>query len=106
VDDIGTLLAQIRAYLDAPAGATPDIARMERTLTDGYAHALTLEGERRRIERRIGAVAATLEEGDKEGKAKELGELSRRLELANDQLSQLRSLLNALKARAAAVRVA
>ena len=51
-----TLLEDIRALIQAPleGDAVGARARVERTLTDGYAHALLLEGERRQLERRIG----------------------------------------------------
>jgi hypothetical protein len=46
--------AQIEELLSADA---PTLARMEDTLTEGYAKALALEAERWRLERRIGEVA-------------------------------------------------
>ena len=45
---------QIEELLSADA---PTLARMEDTLTEGYARALALEAERWRLERRIGEVA-------------------------------------------------
>lgn len=38
----------------------PSLATLEDRLTDGYAHALTLEAERLRIERRLGEVDGEL----------------------------------------------
>jgi hypothetical protein len=45
--------AQIEELLGADA---PTLARLEETLTDGYAEALELETERLRIERRLGSL--------------------------------------------------
>ena len=48
------MLEQIEELLGAEE---PTLARMEDTLTEGYAQALALEAERWRLERRIGEVA-------------------------------------------------
>jgi hypothetical protein len=58
----------IEDLLNAPASgaAAPTLARLEEALTDGYAHALALEAERLRLERRISEVAHEL------GKLREL----------------------------------
>jgi len=50
--------AQIEALLDAPANGAdaPTLAYLEEKLTEGYAEALSLETERLRIERRLGAL--------------------------------------------------
>ncbi len=92
----------IRALLDA--GEDVDLVALERTLTDGYAHALSLEAERWRIEKRIGEVAAMLNGTDEEPKTKELASLAKRLEASHLDLVALRSLLASLRARAEAVR--
>ena len=55
IDDIRDLLAAPN-----PAAAKPFLERVDATLTDGYAHALQLEAERWRIERRIAEVVAAL----------------------------------------------
>ena len=48
---------RIRSLLDAPAEAgQPPRAVVEDTLTNGYAYALSLEGERLRIERQLRAL--------------------------------------------------
>ena len=73
----------------------------ERTLTDGYAGALCLEGERLRLERRIGEIAAQIRERE-EGSADELADLSLRLSRASGELKQLRARLAQLRQRAAA----
>jgi hypothetical protein len=52
------LLEQIDELLTASPSSEPaTLARLERTLTDGYAHALSLEAERLRLERRMSEVA-------------------------------------------------
>jgi len=92
----------IQALLAAPENG--DLAALERTLTDGYAKALTLEAERWRIERRIGEVAATLGGGDATAKTKEIVALAQRLEASDADLASLRNLLAALRVRADAAR--
>jgi len=92
----------IRALLDS--GDDVDLVALERTLTDGYAHALSLEAERWRIEKRIGEVAAMLNGTDEEPKTRELAALAKRLEASHLDLVALRSLLASLRARTEAVR--
>jgi len=91
------MLEQIEELLSADA---PTLARMEDTLTEGYAQALALEAERWRIERRLGEVA-------REGRT-DLGEelklLGTRLTRADGELAQLRTLLGTLHERARTVR--
>jgi hypothetical protein len=77
------------------AGA-PSLDSIESTLTDGYAHALALEAERSRIERRLGEVAR--DAGD-EADVREFARLSECLEIAGEELARLRSLLGTLQAR-------
>ncbi len=89
---------QIEELLSADA---PTLARMEDTLTEGYAKALALEAERWRLERRIGEVA-------REGRTdvgEELRSLGTRLTHADGELAELRSLLGTLHERARAVRL-
>ena len=84
---------QIEELLSADA---PTLARMEDTLTEGYARALALEAERWRLERRIGEVA-------REGRTdvgEELKSLGTRLTHADGELTKLRSLLGSLHERA------
>ena len=60
------LLEQIDELLaDAGRGAARSLARLERTLTDGYALALALEAERWRLEQRIAELAGELGDGDR-----------------------------------------
>jgi hypothetical protein len=90
---------QIEKLLSADA---PTLARMEDTLTEGYARALALEAERWRLERRIGEVA-------REGRtdiSEELRSLGTRLTHADGELANLRSLLGSLNERARVARLA
>ena len=71
---------QIEELLSAEA---PTLARIEDTLTEGYAQALALEAERWRLERRIGEVA-------REGRTdvgEELRSLGTRLTRADGELA-------------------
>ena len=96
------LFQQISALIDGPED---DRERIERTLTDGYARALSLEAERWRLEKRIAEVAHTIQRGDVADKAKELSTLAERLDGNEDELVQLRSALGTLRRHARAVRV-
>jgi hypothetical protein len=89
-DDITLLFDRIRVLLDRgePEGEATDA--VEHTLTDGYARALALDGERNRVEDRIRALA---------GSDEHVGEvriLKTRLALVEEELSQLRGLLGSL----------
>ena len=91
--------SQIEELLSADE---PTLARMEDTLTEGYARALALEAERWRLERRIGEVA-------REGRTdigEELRSLGTRLTHADAELANLRSLLGSLHERARVARLA
>ena len=105
---IPALLEQIDQLLTA--SSSPDepatLARLERTLTDGYAHALSLEAERLRLERRMSELAGELHDGNREQKAEELVQVSRRISLAGDEIDHLRTTLAELRARARVVRAA
>ena len=107
-DAIPTLLAEIDELLTEPSSAEQPttLARLERTLTDGYAHALALEAERWRLERRMSELAAELHDGNQELKAKELALLSARLSSNADVLTGLRGTLLQLRERATALRAA
>ncbi len=96
------LFDEINALIGA---STRDLAAIERTLTDGYAHALSLEAEKWRIEKRISEVAQSLQRGDTAKKAQELSTLAKRLDGNAGDLSQLRGLLSQLRAHADGVRV-
>ena len=102
-EDAG-LLEEIAALVAEPAPNEHAglLARMEDTLTAGYARALALEAERLRLERRINSVAAELSEGG--DRNDELAELSRRVSEADGALSSLRKLLDTLRLRARELR--
>jgi hypothetical protein len=94
-----TMMQQIEELLGADA---PTLARLEETLTEGYAQALALEAERWRLERRLGEMA-------REGGADvgdELQSLGKRLTSADSALAELRTLLGSLHARARSARAA
>jgi hypothetical protein len=95
VGDHEDLIAEIRALI---ASSSHDLELIERTLTVGYASALSMEAEQWRLQKRLGAVAATLERGDLERNAKELSELSKRVERQEATLARLRKLLVQLRA--------
>jgi ABC-type phosphate transport system auxiliary subunit len=104
-DVIPALLEQIDELLAATSSEEPDVlAHIERTLTDGYAHALSLEAKRLRLERRMSELAGELHEGNQDVKAKELGQLSRELTENGAELDRLRGTLSQLRERATAVR--
>jgi hypothetical protein len=103
--DIGRmteLLDQIRALL---GGSTYDLDQIERTLTDGYAHALTLEAEKVRLERRLTEVTQTIQRGDTAKKAREISELTKKIDCNTGALVQLRGMLGDLRRHADGVRI-
>ena len=99
LDEIDELLAE-----PTPSEEPATLARLERTLTDGYAHALSLEAERLRLERRMAQLAGELHDGNQEQKAEELFQVSRRITRKGAEIDRLRGTLSQLRARATAVR--
>jgi hypothetical protein len=97
------LLEEISALLAAEGADGP--ARLERTLTDGYAHALSLEAERWRLEKRMTLVAREIGDGDQATKVRELSSLSQSLDVNAEHLERLRALLASLRRHADGVRV-
>src|SRR5262245_23134241 len=94
------MLNEVNAVLDridALLGGAPRVPELERTLTDGYATALALEGERIRIERRMEGVAAAID-ADPQG-ARELSALAERRTKLDHDLGHLRERLGLLKER-------
>lgn len=85
--------------------STGDLDQIEHTLTDGYAHALSLEAERWRLERRVTGLSLGIENGDLASNARELGDVAKRLERNNGDLAQLRGKLSELRRHADDVRV-
>ena len=103
-----SVLREIEELLSAPtdgAGA-PTLARLEDTLTEGYAQALALEAERLRIERRLGEVAREAGGGDPSRLSAELTSLATRLRRADGELARLRTLLVPLRERTRSLRLA
>ena len=106
--DSAHLFEEITKLLAAPrSGAeAPPLARVEDTLTAGYARALALEAERWRIERQIADVATRLGDEVTDEDASELARLGRCLSSADGDLNKLRTLLVALRTRANEARTA
>jgi hypothetical protein len=97
------LLERISALL---GDSTGDLDTIEHTLTDGYAHALSLEAERWRLERRVTGLSLGIENGDVASNARELADVAKRLERNSDDLQRLRGKLLELRRHADDVRVA
>jgi hypothetical protein len=102
------LTQDIRELLHAPNPADPTLflERLDATLTAGYAHALQLEAERWRLERRIGEVASSLGDERDERDINELADLGRGLTSVNESVATLRTLLTSLRDRRSQVRSA
>ena len=91
------LLEEIAALLsEAEEGDDPE--RLERTLTDGYARALMLEAERRRLQKEIGRLTVTVGAGDAAGR-RELASLIRQVKRQEGDLGTLRASLRRLRTR-------
>jgi hypothetical protein len=95
--DLEHVLVEITRLLGR-AERDDDPARLEQTLTEGYACALTLEAERSILERRVRALTPTLGE-DGGSSAKEVSALARRLEACDDSFERLRNELVLLQRR-------
>ena len=101
--ELDPLLEEINGLIAIAGG---DLSRFERVLTDGYAHALSLESEHWRIEKRIAEVAEGIQRGDTAAKAKELSLLVKRLDATAGDLQKLRAVLADLRGAAERVRLA
>ena len=103
--DLAPLLERITTLLKNRSAdpGKPLVTEMEDTLTDGYARALQLEGERLRIERRIGQLAHSV---DGREQADELKTLAARLRDIDVDLDGLRGQLGALQKHLQQVRTA
>jgi hypothetical protein len=104
--ETSTLYEDIHALLQEAPGAEQGVflARLEHTLTDGYARALALEAERVRLERRMGELTDGLCDGPTDLPTDELATVARRLSDADVELTSLRRTLARLRARAGAIR--
>ena len=95
MDDLRPLIDRIRTLLNDraadPGGVVTDV---ENTLTDGYALALELEGERLRIERRMTELARRVDRPEEAG---ELRGLAARLIASEAELAEVRTLLAELR---------
>ncbi|HVV59135.1 MAG TPA: hypothetical protein VHC45_12305 [Gaiellaceae bacterium] len=102
VEDV---MASISAAVSA---AGDDVDEIERRLTDGYAHALVLEAERSRLERKLLAAAQELVRSGNTAKAKteELSALASSLDGTVGELARLRGALAELRRHASTVRAA
>ena len=100
--DVSSVLAEIESALRMLGG----VEDVERTLTTGYARALTLEGERWRLERAISDAARRIADGDATAAATELSSLSKRLASADGELDTLRASLRRLRRHADSLRAA
>ncbi|MGH3035672.1 MAG: hypothetical protein ACRDMU_00695 [Gaiellaceae bacterium] len=88
MEDLTILCDRIRLLVERrPAVPADDV---EHTLTDGYARALALEGERRRARERVHTLAGSADH------VEELRALKGRLESLDRQVAELRGLLGAL----------
>ena len=98
----------IATLLDAPArgAGAPTLAQLEDALTTGYARALALEAEQRRLQRYLGELAGSAGNGRNPTPAAELRRLGQRLDATRADLTRLRTLLLSLRGRAAAARAA
>jgi ABC-type phosphate transport system auxiliary subunit len=101
-----SLYEDIHALLEEAPGAEEGafLARLEHTLTDGYARALVLEAERVRLERRMDELTDGLRDDPADAPTDELATVARRLSDADSELSSLRGTLARLRARARALR--
>jgi hypothetical protein len=95
MDDTGLLIKRV----DALSGTAPDAEDM---LMDGYAHALELEAERVRLERRFSELAHTFSQE----RGSELRSLEQRISKTEDQLARLRAVLMAARRRLVAATAA
>jgi hypothetical protein len=91
------LLGRISTLLESPE-SRDDAAQLERILTDGYAHALSLEAETWRLQKQLGKATAAATRGDA-ASHEELSRLATRLEAHDGTLEQLRALLVRLRER-------
>lgn len=90
MEDLTILCDRIRLLVEhRPAAPADDV---EHTLTDGYARALALEGERLRAQDRLHALAGSADHVD------ELSALKLRVAAIDEQLAELRGLLGVLAA--------
>ena len=83
---------------------TDDLAQIERTLTDGYAHALELEGEKLRLEKRVTEITQRIDHGDSVEHSRELASLAKSIDGKQGALARLSAQLAELRHYADRVR--
>jgi hypothetical protein len=95
VSDLPSLLLRIQSLADGHADDPPErlLEQVEHTLTDGYAIALALEGERLRLQRELAADATR-------------ADVRARLDANERELQDLRARLDGLRLQAQSVRQA
>jgi hypothetical protein len=98
-DETGALIDRVQGLLGRPPANRRAI---EDTLTEGYARALALDAESRRLERRISELAGLADRD----RVTELAELVGRRRHVNGELTHLRDVLRALRGHLAAAPVA
>ncbi|MBD0290376.1 MAG: hypothetical protein ICV74_03895 [Thermoleophilia bacterium] len=96
MNELSALVEQIGALVDADDPTQLRRETVERTLTDGYAYALVLEGESLRIEREIALSVEGIKRGDSSAG---LAELAERLAANERDLTRLRRVLRMLHRR-------
>ena len=96
MSDLPSLLLRIQSLADGQADDPSErlLEQVEHTLTDGYAQALVLEGERLRLQRELQADGSPADD------------LRTRLAVNEKQLRDLRAQLASLRLRAQAMRQA
>ncbi|MGH3085508.1 MAG: hypothetical protein ACRDNP_15895 [Gaiellaceae bacterium] len=106
-NDLATVTERINVLLARiERGDYPDRARLEDTLTEGYAYALSLDAECGRLERRIARHAEELTAASGEDLARDLSDLAGMLSRRRRELDSLRGLLVVLRAGVQEARVA
>ena len=98
-DETRTLIERVHGLLAIPPRNRVSI---EEALTEGYARALALEAERRRLEARIAELAESLSSPAGAERVSELAELAGRRSRADVDLSRLRDALGSLRRHLAA----
>lgn len=98
-DDRSILIDDIRTLLALKPGDAA-LARLEETLTAGYAHALALEAEQWRLERRLAQAARAADDTE------EMARVGQLLAAVEGELGHLRGLLGSLRDRARELRAA
>ena len=101
--DRGAVLDDIRVLTAAPA---PLLAQVERTLADGYACALQIEAEGRRLRQRLEERAASLGESPGSEHVGEVAWLAEGIVRTDGELAQMRAALLELRAMARRLRAA